>query len=130
MSSLINTWRFQLGGMLVIAAAVAAAFWIGEGAKAGLLAGAWMLAFVALVHFGRNKVDALNAIGGVGDERTRSLYTSAIAFAGNVTAFVIVGCGSRPWSTATRTRPCRCWARCSASRASAPPSSSRGAASS
>jgi uncharacterized membrane protein YccF (DUF307 family) len=91
MSSLINTWRFQLGGMLVIAAAVAAAFWIGEGAQAGLLAGAWMLAFVALVHFGRNKVDALNVIGGVGDERTRSLYTSAIAFAGNVTAFVIVG---------------------------------------
>jgi hypothetical protein len=47
MTSLINTWRFQLGGMLVIAAAVAAAFWIGEGAKAGLLAGAWMLTFVA-----------------------------------------------------------------------------------
>ena len=91
MSSLINTWRLQLGGMLVIAAAVAAAFWIADGAKAGLLAGAWMLAFVALVHFGRNRSEALNVIGGVGDERTRSLSTRAIAFAGNVTAFVVVG---------------------------------------
>jgi hypothetical protein len=91
MTELMNSWRGQVGGMLVIAAAVMAAFWISEGPESGLLAGAWILAFAALIHFGRQRSDALNVMSGVGDERTRTLYLKAVAFAGTVIAFVVPG---------------------------------------
>jgi hypothetical protein len=83
--------RFQLAGMLVIAGLVATGFWMADGAESGLLAGAWMLAFVGAVHFGRRRSDAISVVGGIGDERTRNLYTRSLAFAGAVLSFVIPG---------------------------------------
>jgi hypothetical protein len=91
MTDFANSWRAQVGGMLLIAAAVMAAFWIAEGAGPGLLAGGWILAFAALIHFGRRRSDTLNVMSGVGDERIRALYVRAVAFAGTVIAFVVPG---------------------------------------
>ena len=74
MTESLNTPRAQLLAMLAIAAAVAAAFRISEGAGPGLLAGAWMLLLVAIIHFGRDRFDAILVMSGTGDERARSLY--------------------------------------------------------
>jgi hypothetical protein len=84
-------WRTQFGGMIAIAAAVTAAFWIAEGPEAGILAGGWILAFVAVIHFGRSRSDTLRVMSGTGDERVRALYARAVAFAGTVIAFVVPG---------------------------------------
>ena len=81
----------QLVGMIAIALATGVAFGIADGAEAGLLAGGWMLALVAALYIGRERFDAINVMFGAGDERTRSLYAKAVAFAGNVLAYVIVG---------------------------------------
>jgi uncharacterized membrane protein len=86
----MNSPRAQLLGTLAITLAVAAAFWIAEGAGQGLIAGALILAFVTLIYFGRERLDAINVMSGVGDERTRSLYTRTAAFAGTVVTYVVV----------------------------------------
>ena len=91
MTANLNTSRAQLLAMLAIAAAVAAAFWISEGAGHGLLAGAWMLLFVAIIHFGRSRFDAIDVMSGTGDERARSLYVRTVAFTGNVIVYVVLG---------------------------------------
>jgi hypothetical protein len=69
MNDTMNNWNVQLIGMLGIAA----------------------LGFIAILHFGRDRSDTLNVMSGVGDERTRSLYTRAVAFVGSVMAFVLPG---------------------------------------
>ena len=81
----------QLVGMIAIALATGVVFGIAEGAESGLFAGGLILAFVAILYFGRERFDAINVMFGAGDERTRTLYTKAIAFAGNVLIYVIVG---------------------------------------
>ncbi len=84
-----STWRVQLIYLLAIAAAVTAGFWIAYGAVSGLLTAAWMFGFVALVHYGRRRSDTINTMGGVGDERTRTLSLRAIGFTGAVVAVVV-----------------------------------------
>lgn len=81
----------QLAGMLAITALTAAAFWAGEGPRAGLTSGALLLAVALFVHLGRRRSETLEALGGIGDERTVSLYARASAFAGNVLALVLPG---------------------------------------
>ena len=81
----------QFLGMVAIAIATGVAFGVAEGPGAGLLAGAWVLLFVGLLWLGRGRFDAVDVMVGVGDERTRTLYTRATAFAGNVLIYVIVG---------------------------------------
>jgi hypothetical protein len=87
----MNNWNVQLAGMLGIAAAVFGVFWAAEGFEEALPSAAILLGFIALLHFGRERSDTLNVMSGVGDERTRSLYTQAIAIAGTVMAFVLPG---------------------------------------
>jgi hypothetical protein len=87
----MNNWNVQLAGMLAIAAAVFGVFWAAEGFEEALPSAAILLGFIALLHFGRERSDTLNVMSGVGDERTRSLYTQAIAVAGTVMAFVLPG---------------------------------------
>jgi 4-amino-4-deoxy-L-arabinose transferase-like glycosyltransferase len=91
MTDAMNNWNVQLIGMLAIAAAVFGVFWAAEGFEEALPAGAILLGFIALLHFGRNRSDALNVMSGVGDERTRSLYTQAVAVAGAVMSFLLPG---------------------------------------
>jgi hypothetical protein len=88
MNETMNNWNVQLFG---ITAAVVAVFWAAEGPAEALPAAAILLAFVALLHFGRRRSDTLSVMSGVGDERARSLYTQAVAVAGTVMSFVLPG---------------------------------------
>jgi hypothetical protein len=87
----MNNWSVQVVGMLAISAAVIAVFWAAEGFEEALYAGAVLLAFTAIVHFGRRHSNTLEVMSGTGDERVRSLYTHAVAIAGTVMAFVLPG---------------------------------------
>ena len=87
----MNSWNVQLIGMLAIAAAVFGVFWAAEGTEEAWPSAVILLGFIAILHFGRDRSDTLNVMSGVGDERTRSLYTRAVAFAGSVMAFVLPG---------------------------------------
>lgn len=91
MSDLTNNWSVQVMGMLAITAACVAVFWVAEGPEAALPFGAVLLAFIAVVHFGRRRFNALEVMSGTGDERVRSLYTKAVAIAGTVMSFVLPG---------------------------------------
>jgi hypothetical protein len=48
-----------------------------------------LLAFTAIVHFGRRRSNTLEVMSGTGDERVRSLYTQAVAIAGTVMSFLL-----------------------------------------
>jgi hypothetical protein len=85
--------RTQLVGMLLIAAAGTAAYWIGQGASGGLQAGALLFGFALLVHLGRRRGGTLETMSGVGDERTRVLAQRATAFTGYAMALVLAGWG-------------------------------------
>jgi hypothetical protein len=74
MNDAMNNWSVQVVGMLAISAAVIAVFWAAEGLEEALYAGAVLLAFTALVHFGRRRSNTLEVMSGTGDERVRSLY--------------------------------------------------------
>jgi uncharacterized membrane protein len=85
--------RVQLAGMLAIAAAGTAAYWVGEGASGGLQAGAVLFAFALVVYFGRRCSATIETISGVGDERTRALTQRAAAFSGYAIACVLAAWG-------------------------------------
>jgi hypothetical protein len=85
----ISTPTAQLLAGLLIAAAVVAAFAIGGDVRSAIVSGGIVAAFVVLVYFGRRRSQALEVMSGIGDERTRHLYTGATAFAGSVMAFVL-----------------------------------------
>jgi hypothetical protein len=89
MNDTMNNWSVQVAGMLAISAAVIAVFWAAEGLEEAIYAGSLLLAFTALVHFGRRYSNTLEVMSGTGDERVRSLYHRAIAIAGTVMAFVL-----------------------------------------
>jgi hypothetical protein len=91
MNETMNNWNVQLIGMLAIAATVFGVFWAAEGIEEAWPSAVILLGFIAILHFGRGRSDTLNVMSGVGDERTRSLYTRAVAFAGGVMAFVLPG---------------------------------------
>jgi hypothetical protein len=91
MNDTMNNWSVQVVGMLVISAAVIAVFWAAEGFEEALYASAVLLAFTAIVHFGRRHSNTLEVMSGTGDERVRSQYTHAVAIAGTVMAFVLPG---------------------------------------
>lgn len=85
--------RQQLAGMLLIAAAGTAAYWIGQGATDGLQAGALLFVLALLIHVGRTRSATIETMSGVGDERTRLLTQRAGAFAGYAMAVVLAGWG-------------------------------------
>jgi hypothetical protein len=91
MTDTMNSPRAQLIGMLAIAAVTAAAFWVAEGPEAAIFSGALVGGFALLVHFGGRRSDTLEVMSGIGDERTRSLYTRAVALTGTVLSIVLPG---------------------------------------
>jgi hypothetical protein len=91
MNDAMNNWSVQVVGMLAISAAVIAVFWAAEGFEEALYAGGVLLAFTALVHFGRRRSNTLEVMSGTGDERVRSLYMHAVAIAGTVMALLLPG---------------------------------------
>jgi hypothetical protein len=91
MNRVTNNWSVQVAGMLAITAATTAAFWIAQGFDAAFPVGLVLLAFTAVVHFGRRRSNTLEVMSGTGDERVRSLYTQAVAIAGTVMSFLLPG---------------------------------------
>jgi uncharacterized membrane protein len=91
MNEAMNNWTVQLIGMFGIAAVTFGVFWAAEGIGEAAVAGAILLAFIALVHFGRRRSDTFEVMGGVGDERIRTLYERSVAIVGTVMAFVLPG---------------------------------------
>jgi len=87
----MNNWSVQVAGMLAITAATTAVFWIAQGFDAAFPVGLVLLAFTAVVHFGRRRSNTLEVMSGTGDERVRSLYTQAVAIAGTVMSFLLPG---------------------------------------
>jgi hypothetical protein len=64
MNEAVNNWSVQVAGMALIS---------------------------AVVHFGRQHSNVLEVMSGTGDERIRSLYTRAVAFAGAIVAWLLPG---------------------------------------
>jgi 4-amino-4-deoxy-L-arabinose transferase-like glycosyltransferase len=91
MNDTMNNWSVQVAGMLAISVAVIAVFWAAQGFEEALYAGAVLLTFTAIVHFGRRHSNTLEVMSGTGDERVRSLYMHAVAIAGTVMAFLLPG---------------------------------------
>ena len=91
MNHVTNNWSIQVAGMLAITAATTTVFWIAEGFDAAFPVALVLLAFTAVVHFGRRRSNTLEVMSGTGDERIRSLYTQAVAIAGTVMSFVLPG---------------------------------------
>ena len=91
MMNALRTPTAQLVAGLLLGAAVFVAFAIGGDLGSAFLSAGIVVAFMLVVHFGRRRSQALEVMGGIGDERTRHLYTGATAFAGSVMAFVMPG---------------------------------------
>jgi hypothetical protein len=87
----MNTPRVQLVEMLAVAAATAAAFWIADGPTAAIFPAALIGGFSLLVYFGRTRSDTLDVMSGIGDERSRTLYTRSLALTGSVLSLVLPG---------------------------------------
>ena len=83
-------WRVQLILLVVIAAATGIAIGIADSPLNGAVSAALVLGLVAALHYGRERFDVISVMSGDGDERTRTLYSRATAFAGNVLIAVIV----------------------------------------
>ena len=91
MNQVTNNWSVQVAGMLAITAATTTVFWIAEGFEAALPVALLLLAFTAVLHFGRRHSNTLEVMSGTGDERVRSLYMQAVAVAGTVMSFLLPG---------------------------------------
>jgi hypothetical protein len=89
MNDVMNNWSVQVVGMILIGAAATAVFWAAEGFETAWPVALIMTAFIAAVHFGRRRSNVLEVMSGTGDERVRSLYMRAVAFAGAVMAWVL-----------------------------------------
>jgi hypothetical protein len=59
MNHVTNDWSVQVAGMLAITAATTAVFWIAQGFDAAFPVGLVLLAFTAVVHFGRRRSNTL-----------------------------------------------------------------------
>jgi hypothetical protein len=88
MNDAMNSWSVQVAGMVLIAAAATAVFWAVDGLEAAWPFALIMAAFIGVVHFGRRRSNVLEVMSGSGDERVRSLYMRAVAFAGAVMAWL------------------------------------------
>jgi hypothetical protein len=85
-------WMSPTGQMtvgLVLVAAVFVAFALNDDAANGAIGAALVLAFLLVVYFGRRRSDTLDIMSGIGDERSKLLYTRAVAFSGTVMSFVL-----------------------------------------
>jgi hypothetical protein len=79
----------QLTVGLVLVAAVFVAFALNDDPANGAIGAALVFGFLLLVYFGRRRSDTLDIMSGIGDERSKLLYTRAVAFSGTVMSFVL-----------------------------------------
>ena len=92
MNDAMNNWSVQVIGMALIGGAAARRCSGSPRAsrRPGRARSSWPR-FIAVVHFGRHRSNVLEVMSGTGDERVRSLYMRAVAFAGAVMAWVLPG---------------------------------------
>jgi len=81
--------RENLIWMVAIGAVAAAILWITEGPIPALTVAGWLAVFGAVLHLGRKRSETIKIMGGMGDERIRTLSTRALAFAGGVMAVAL-----------------------------------------
>jgi hypothetical protein len=81
----------QLAGGGAIAAATFAAFAVAGEPVDGLIGAALVFGLMVVIVAGRGRSGTLDVLSGIGDERSRALYTRACAFAGTVMSFVLPG---------------------------------------
>ena len=92
MMKTLSTPAAQVAMGALIAAAVFAAYLLGgQSLGQAAIAGGLVLGFMVLVTAARRRSDTFDVMSGIGDERTRSLYQRAVAFAGTVMSFVLPG---------------------------------------
>jgi len=92
MMKTLSTPAAQLAMGALIAAAVFAAYLLGgQSLGDAAIAGGLVLGFMVLITVARRRSDTFDVMSGIGDERTRSLYQRAVAFAGTVMSFVLPG---------------------------------------
>ncbi len=92
MMKTLSTPAAQLAMGALIAAAVFAAYLLGgQSLGDAATAGGLVLGFMVLITVARRRSDTFDVMSGIGDERTRSLYQRAVAFAGTVMSFVLPG---------------------------------------
>jgi hypothetical protein len=83
------TGQFVLS--LVLVAAVFTAFAVGQDTSSAIVSAAILLAFVLVVFAGRRRSGTIEVMSGIGDERTKALYTRACAAMGTVLSFFLPG---------------------------------------
>ena len=86
-----DEWRTDVRWWAASALLTGVAFGIGQGLTTGLLVGGGMVALVAFLHFGRQRIDAVRVVGGAGDERNQVLSTRATAVASGALAMIMTG---------------------------------------
>jgi hypothetical protein len=91
MNDLVNNWRVQVLGTVAIAGVTVAVFWAVEGFESAWPVAFLFAAFIAILHFGRQRSNVLEVMSGTGDERVRTLYMRALAITGSVMSFVLPG---------------------------------------
>jgi hypothetical protein len=57
----------------------------------GLIVGGAMVVLVAVLHFGRRRIEAVRVVGGAGDERNQLLSTRATAVTSGILALIMTG---------------------------------------
>lgn len=76
---------------LALAAAVFAAFAVAGEIGQALFSLALLLAFIAILWFGRSRSETVELMSGIGDERTRDLYQRSLSITANILVFVLIG---------------------------------------
>jgi hypothetical protein len=89
MKSFCTSTTGQLSMGLLLVTSTFVAFAIGGDVGNGAICAAVVLAFLLLVLFGRRRSDTLDVMSGIGDERSKELYTRAVAFSGSVLSLVL-----------------------------------------
>jgi hypothetical protein len=91
MKSLSTPTGLVLSGALIATAVVVAYLVGGQPVGEALVGGALVFGFMVLVVVARRRSGTFEVMSGVGDERTRHLYTRSVAFAGSVMSLVLPG---------------------------------------
>jgi hypothetical protein len=92
MTRSLRTPTAQLLFGVALGAAACGAYLIGgRPAVEAAIVGLAVFALMVVVVVARRRSDTFDVMSGIGDERTRSLYQRAVAFAGTVMSFVLPG---------------------------------------
>ena len=107
MNEAMNNWSVQVAGMALISAAATAVFWVTEGFEAAWPFALVMTAFIAVVHFGRQRSNVLEVMSELDPERALRGVRVLLHHRGDLAGAqeLVAAGGSRPRSPAAPGRP-------------------------